>query len=112
MGSVQQNARSFIARVRRHQLTLEGLGEDGLVKVIDQPAGAGGRGREVVNPCKSDSDASDYLSLLSEAWKRNSDTIESALCQLWLSTPGNVGNKVYHVDEPTKPLVRRVEPGF
>ena len=37
----------------RHEFAPERLDEDGLVKMIDQLAGAGCLGREVVNPGKS-----------------------------------------------------------
>jgi len=51
--AIQQDAGWFVSRVLRHEFAPECLGEDGLVEMIDQFAGAGCLGREAVNPGKS-----------------------------------------------------------
>ena len=48
--ALQKHAGGLIVRVLRHEFAPERLGEDGLVEMIDQLAGAGRFGREAINP--------------------------------------------------------------
>jgi hypothetical protein len=67
----KHNAGGFIVGVLRHQFTPECFGEDCLVEMIGQLAGADGLRGEAVNPRKGVLNAADDCSLRSQVWDYN-----------------------------------------
>jgi hypothetical protein len=67
--ALQEPAGGLLMRVLRHKLAPECLGENGLVEMIDQLAGAGRVGRQTINPVEGFFDALNSSLLLGGRWQ-------------------------------------------
>jgi hypothetical protein len=82
---VQKHTRGLVVRVLRHQLATERLSEDGLVEVVDQLAGAGGLGREAINPTDSGLYTPDDFNLFIEMRQWHYKGVERGLVHVGLT---------------------------
>jgi hypothetical protein len=71
--AVQEDAGRFVGRVLRREFAAERLGEDALVEMADQLAGAGRLGGEAVDPGEGGFDAADDFVLFVDRWNEESN---------------------------------------